>query len=64
MESRRNEDDRICPHNILNVGFLQGVTPVQLNMIQSSLTNRIKNVGDESFDEKGPQRRKDTEEIR
>lgn len=43
VESYRNEDDRICHRTLLNVGFLPGVTPEQLNMIQSSLTDRVKN---------------------
>lgn len=43
VESYRNEDDRICHRTLLNVGFLPGVTPEQLNMMQSSLTDRVKN---------------------
>src|SRR5690606_5019327 len=43
VESYRNENDRICHRTLLNVGFLPGVTPEQLNTIQSSLTDRLKN---------------------
>src|SRR5690606_36544806 len=43
VESYRNEDDRICHRTLLNVGFLPGVTPEQLNMIQSILNDRVKN---------------------
>lgn len=40
VESYRNSDNRVCHHNILNVGFMDDVTPEQLNAIQKQLTQR------------------------
>ena len=40
VESYRNSDNRVCHHTILNVGFMEDVTPEQLNIIQKQLTQR------------------------
>lgn len=40
MESYRNADNRVCHRTILNVGFMEDVTPEQLNKIQRQLTER------------------------
>lgn len=40
VESYRNSDNRVCHHTILNVGFMEDVTPEQLNVIQKQLTQR------------------------
>ena len=40
VESYRNADDRVCHRTILNVGFMDGVTPEQLNRIQRHLTGK------------------------
>ncbi|WPR73345.1 hypothetical protein [Algoriphagus sp. NG3] len=40
MESYRNADNRVCHRTILNVGFMEDVTPEQLNAIQKQLTQR------------------------
>lgn len=40
VESYRNADNRVCHRTILNVGFLDDITPVQLNKIQKQLTQR------------------------
>ena len=40
VESYCNADDRVCHRNILNVGFMDGGTPEQLNRIQRHLTGK------------------------
>jgi hypothetical protein len=40
VESYRNVENRICHRTVLNVGFLDHVTPEQLNKIQKLLTQR------------------------
>ena len=40
VESYRNADNRVCHRTILNVGFMEDVTPDQLNKIQKQLTER------------------------
>ena len=40
VESYRNADNRVCHRTILNVGFMEDVTPEQLNAIQKQLTQR------------------------
>ena len=40
VESYRNSDNRVCHRTILNVGFMEDVTPEQLNKIQKQLTQR------------------------
>lgn len=40
VESYRNADNRVCHRTILNVGFMEDVTPEQLNVIQKQLTQR------------------------
>lgn len=43
VESYRNSNDRVCHRTILNVGFLDDVTPEQLNQIQKILTVKADN---------------------
>lgn len=43
VESYRNADNRVCHRTILNVGFMDDVTPDQLNRIQKQLTERYEN---------------------
>lgn len=43
VESYRNADNRVCHHTILNIGFMDDVTPDQLNIIQKLLTERYEN---------------------
>lgn len=40
VESYRNSENRICHRTILNVGFVDHLTPEQLNKIQKHLTQR------------------------
>lgn len=40
VESYRNADNRVCHRTILNVGFMEDVTPEQLNRIQKQLTDK------------------------
>ncbi len=40
VESYRNADNRVCHRTILNVGFMEDVTPDQLNKIQKQLMER------------------------
>lgn len=40
VESYRNANNRVCHHTILNVGFMDDVTPEHLNKIQKRLTER------------------------
>jgi len=43
VESYRNADDRVCHRTMLNVGFLEGLTTDQMNLIQKMLTQRCEN---------------------
>ena len=49
VESYRNPDGRVCHRTMLNVGFLEGLTPEQMNMIQKMLTERAENPGNKLF---------------
>ena len=40
VESYRNGDNRVCHHTILNAGFMDDVTALQLNKIQKQLTEK------------------------
>ena len=40
VESYRNAENRVCHRTVLNVGFMEEVTPEQLNRIQKQLTDR------------------------
>lgn len=40
IESYRNTENRVCHRTILNVGFLEGIEPEQLNKVQKLLTDR------------------------
>ena len=40
VESYRNGDNRVCHRTIVNAGFMDDVTPSQLNKIQKQLTER------------------------
>lgn len=40
VESYRNENNRVCHSTILNIGFMEGVSPEQKNKIQKHLTDR------------------------
>jgi transposase len=40
VESYRNADNRVCHQTILNVGFMDDVSPEQLHKIQQQLTQR------------------------
>ena len=42
VESYRNEDGRVCHRTILNVGFIEGVTPELLNATQAHLNARYR----------------------
>jgi transposase len=44
VESYRNSNDRVCHRTILNIGFLEGVSPKQLNQIQKILTAKVENL--------------------
>ena len=41
VESYRNHQDRVCHRTILNAGYLDDLTPDQLNMIQKILTTKV-----------------------
>ena len=43
VESYRNSDGRVCHRPMLNVGFLEGLTTDQMNLIQKILTLRVEN---------------------
>lgn len=49
VESYRNFDGRVCHRTMLNVGFLEGLAPEQMNMIQKMLTERAENPGNKLF---------------
>ena len=44
VESYRNADDRVCHRTMLNVGFLEDLSPEQMNQIQKILTQRVDQV--------------------
>lgn len=48
VESYRNADDRICHRTMLNAGYLDELTPEQLNLIQKIVTSKV-NDGDASL---------------
>lgn len=50
VESYRNSDDRVCHRTMLNVGFLEGLTTDQMNLIQKILTQRVENIQHLLFD--------------
>lgn len=50
VESYRNSDGRVCHRTMLNVGFLEGLTPEQMNLIQKILTRRVENKGELLFE--------------
>ena len=50
VESYRNPDNRVCHRTILNVGFLEGLTTDQMNLIQKILTQRVEKVQNLLFD--------------
>ena len=50
VESYRNSDGRFCHRTMLNVGFLEGLTPEQMNLIQKILTQRVENKGELLFE--------------
>lgn len=41
VESYRNSDGRVCHRTMLNLGFLEGLSPEQMNLIQKILTERV-----------------------
>jgi hypothetical protein len=43
VESYRNAENRVCHRTILNVGYMEDVTPEQLNKIQKQLTEKYEN---------------------
>ena len=49
VESYRNADDRICHRTLLNVGFMDGVVPEELNRIQKLLNHKCKFSDNELF---------------
>jgi hypothetical protein len=50
VESYRNSDGRVCHRTMLNLGFLGGLSPEQMNVIQKILTNRVENKDPKLFD--------------
>ena len=50
VESYRNSDGRVCHRTMLNLGFLEGLSPEQMNMIQKILTARAENHGNQLFE--------------
>ncbi|MGH2645818.1 MAG: hypothetical protein ACRDE2_17835, partial [Chitinophagaceae bacterium] len=53
VESYRNAEGRVCHRTLLQVGFLPGVGPEQLNKVQEHLNNRYQKQG-ELFEENDP----------
>jgi hypothetical protein len=49
VESYRNADDRVCHRTLLNVGFMDGVAPEELNRIQKLLNHKCKISDNELF---------------
>ena len=50
VESYRNSDGRVCHRPMLNLGFLEGLTTDQMNLIQKILTQRVENANNVLFD--------------
>ncbi len=50
VESYRNSDGRVCHRTMLNLGFLEGLSPEQMNVIQKILTQRADNQGKSLFE--------------
>lgn len=50
VESYRNSDGRVCHRTMLNLGFLEGLSPEQMNVIQKILTERADNQGKSLFE--------------
>ena len=50
VESYRNSDGRVCHRTMLNVGFLEGLSPEQMNLIQKTLTGRAENQDQKLFE--------------
>jgi hypothetical protein len=50
VESYRNSDGRVCHRTMLNLGFLEGLRPEQMNVIQKILTDRVENKDPKLFD--------------
>lgn len=50
VESYRNSEGRVCHRPMLNVGFLEGLTTDQMNLIQKMLTQRVENANNVLFD--------------
>jgi hypothetical protein len=49
VESYRNVEDRVCHRTLLNVGFMDGVKPEELNRIQKLLNHKCKFSDNELF---------------
>jgi len=63
VESYRNADNRVCHRTILNVGFMEDVTPEQLNKIQKQLTQRYEHKQPIFQGDDGPTVKKYVEEL-
>ena len=50
VESYRNSDGRVCHRTLLNLGFLEGLSPEQMNLIGKILTARAENQGKQLFE--------------
>lgn len=50
VESYRNCDGRVCHRTMLNLGFLECLSPEQMNVIQKILTERVDNQGKSLFE--------------
>jgi hypothetical protein len=50
VESYRNPDGRVCHRTMLNVGFLEELSPEQMNLIQKILTARAENQDQKLFE--------------
>lgn len=50
VESYRNSDGRVCHRTMLNLGFLEGLSPEQMNLIGKILTARAENQGNQLFE--------------
>jgi hypothetical protein len=50
VESYRNSEGRVCHRPMLNVGFLEGLTTDQMNLIQKILTQRVENANNVLFE--------------
>lgn len=50
IESYRNADGRVCHRTLLNVGFMDGVEPEELNRIQKLLNRKCQSSGKELFE--------------